>query len=153
MHKYGSHNVISNYRPITPTRVTSKLLEHITFSKTMNYFESHNIVYQKQHGFGKSFSYETQLFQVTCNTASNLDKRVQTDAIFINFSKAFDSVPHKRLINKLIQLNIHPALVTWTSKFLTNRTQCTVINSHSSSCRPVVSGVPLGPLVPVLILI
>lgn len=70
---------------------------------------------------------------------------LQTDAFFTDFSKSFDKVPHKRLINKLIQLHIHPALVTWISEFLI------ILSSNLSSCRPIISDVTQGNLLGLLI--
>lgn len=76
--------------------------------------------------------------------AFNLDGTLQTDDIFLDFAKAFDTVPHKRLLLKLSQLNLQPNIGKWIEAFLTNRSQFVLVNNHYSSRLPVTSGVTEG---------
>ena len=90
-----------NYRPDSITSITSKLLEHIIFSNVVNHLETQNILSDAQHGFRRKRSCETQLI-TTCNDlAENMNKHLQTDAIMLDFSKAFDKVHHQTLAQKL----------------------------------------------------
>ena len=83
-----------NHRPISLTSITCKMLEHIITSDIMQ-------LHDAQHGFRKQRSTETQLIQLIDNLAHNIDNRIQTDAILLDFQKAFDKVPHQRLLYKL----------------------------------------------------
>ena len=86
-----------NYRPISLTSITCKMLEHIITSNIVQHLDSDNILHDAQHGFRKHRSTETQLIQLIDNLAHNIDNRIQTDAILLDFQKAFDKVPHHRL--------------------------------------------------------
>lgn len=102
------------------------------------------------HGFQKGYSTITQLITVVHLLASSLDSNGQVDVIFLDFSKAFDKVPHDKLIIKLRILGIPEHFVRWISAYLTNKKQYTDIGGQLSESLPVTSGVPqgsvLGPL-------
>lgn len=96
----------------------------------MNYLESINFFYAHQHGFRKLLSCETQLSEFTDDILQHMDDHLQIDAIFLDFSKAFDRVPHNYLLAKLATLGIPPTLITWIEHFLKGRVQYTTANSH-----------------------
>lgn len=148
--KSGSKSSVTNYRPISPTSVMSKLLEDIVFSHSVSHLEKNNFFYKYQNGFRKGYSCETQLLEFTHDIHTNMDSGSQTDAIFLDFSKAFDRVPHCRLISKLSALNLDSLTLSWIRNFLTNRQQFTVTGDFRSCTTDVTSGVPqgtvLGPL-------
>lgn len=81
---------------------------------------SSNFFHPSQHGFRKGFSSETQLAIFLHDLHANLDNNLQTDAIFLDYAKAFDTVPHQRLTLKLSQLNLNPDVLKWIEAFLTN---------------------------------
>ena len=150
IYKKGSRAEAANYRPITLTSVASKLLEHIIHSHVMKHLEKHNILTDSQHGFRAKRSTETQLIQTIHYISKSLDKKEIVDMAILDFTKAFDKVPHKRLVHKLNYYGITGYIATWIETFLTGRIQQEVVNGATSSSTIVTSGVPqgvvLGPL-------
>ena len=116
----------------------------------MQHLENNNILTDKQHGFRHRRSCESQLITTGHDLALNLDKGKHTNVILLDFSKAFDKVPHQRLLSKLHFYGIQNSTLNWISSFLTNRTQQVTIDNIQSDQLPVDSGVPqgtvLGPL-------
>ena len=112
--------------------------------------DKHNLLTDRQHGFRKGHSCETQLIQTIHDLSSSHNKRTQTDAIILDFSKAFDTVPHNRLILKLTHTGVNPKIIQWISSFLKGRKQRVVVGGEHSQWVEVDSGVPqgtvLGPL-------
>ena len=133
-----------NYRPISLTCICCKLMEHIITSNIMSHLENNSILYDLQHGFRKSRSCETQLidFIHELNHINNRNK--QTDLIILDFVKAFDKVPHKRLLYKLHFYGIRQHTLHWIDAFLSDRTQTVVLDGTSSTSLPVTSSVPQG---------
>ena len=99
--KKGDKSKATNYRPVSLTSTCWKIMEHIVHSNLMNFLESNNILSDYQHGFWKKRSCETQLFVNVHDLAAGLDRHQQIDAIWLDSSKGFDKVPHKRLATKL----------------------------------------------------
>lgn len=141
VHKSCDQTKASNYRPISLTSIPSKLLEHIIATNLMHYLESINF-YSYQHGFRKLLSCETKLSEFTDEILQHMDNHLQTDAIFLDFSKAFDHVPHNHLLAKLSTLGIPQSLITWIEHFLKAPVQYTSVNCHDSHLSDVTSGVP-----------
>ena len=99
--KKGSKKEASNYRPVPLTSVPCKILEHIIFHHIMGYLDAHHVLVNYQHGFLRGNSCESQLITIVEHLARNLDHGKQTDVLLLDFSRAFDTVPHKRLLKKL----------------------------------------------------
>ena len=148
--KKGNRAETSNYRPISLTPVISKLLEHIIHSHIMKHLEQHHILTDHQHGFHAKRSTETQLIQTVHDISKYLDEKKSVDMAILDFTKAFDKVPHKRLIHRLKYYGITGPISSWIESFLAERTQQVVINGSASKPIKVTSGVPqgtvLGPL-------
>lgn len=103
-----------------------------------------------KHGFRKGFSRAIQLATICHSFAACLGNSGRIHATFLDFRKAFDKVPHGRIITKLKKINILDIFVSWISAYLSNRKQLLQINGERSQCLPVSTGVPqgsvLGPL-------
>ena len=150
IYRKGTRHDAANYRPVSLTSLCCKLLEHVKVSKTVKHLERYNILNDCQHGFRAKRSCETQILTLYYELASSLDKKVQTYMIILDFSKAFDRVPHQRLLKKVHHYGIRGNTHQWISSFLNSRTQQVLVEGQSSEKVPVVSGVPqwsvLGPV-------
>ena len=152
--KKGSRAKPENYRPISLTSICCKTAEHIIVSNTMAHLDKNNILSDDQHGFRRNRSCESQLLRTTQDLGEILNTRSQADVAVLDFAKAFDKVPHHRLIIKLRHLNINKDVIGWIEDFLKNRTQQVAVDGALSDEAPVLSGVPQGTVVsPMLFLI
>jgi hypothetical protein len=116
----------------------------------MKHFDQHSILTDKQHGFRRGHSTESQLILTIQDLAQSLNNKAQVDMIIMDFSKAFDVVSHNRLLLKLNRYGIHNKTHAWISGFLKHRVQRVVVGGEHSTWTDVDSGVPqgtvLGPL-------
>ena len=150
--KKGSKLQAVNYRPVSLTCITCKLFEHIVCKHILGHLEKHGILTNLQHGFRTGRSCETQLITTFHDIASAYNKKgSQIDIAVLDFSKAFDTVPHDDLRSKLKHYGIDDKIWTWISNFLKQRV---VVDGIQSDLVTVDSGVPQGTVLgPILFLL
>ena len=143
VHKKGSKADAENYRPISLTSLVVKVMERIVRDDLMA--RCHHLVDNRQHGFLPEKSCSTQLTQFCDSLALSLNKNIRADVVYFDFAKAFDSVNHDLILNKLKHsFGIDGRLLEFIKKYLSGRQQAVLVNGSISSTIQVLSGVPQG---------
>lgn len=150
--KKGLANDVKNYRPISILSCFPKLFESLIYPTISTLIEKK--LSDKQHGFRPLRSTQTNLVPFISDLSEEVDRGMQVDAIYTDFSSAFDKVDHKILVSKLNYLGIQGTLLDWFKSYLSDRLQSVVISGHESEAYLADSGVPQGShLGPVLFLV
>ena len=119
----------ANYRPISVLSPLSQIFEKLVYSQVINYIEKFNILFEFQFGFRKGKSTEQAIAEITDNLKKSIDKNMLTCGIFLDLSKAFDTVNHEILLKKLEKYGIRGIPLKWFSSYLTNRQQYVAIGN------------------------
>ncbi len=148
--KSGRQDDVGNYRPISVLSTVGKLLERCVHDQCYQYLSTHNLLTTSQSGFRKAHSTTTCLADFLDNIYQEIDEGVACGAIYLDLSKAFDTVDHHILLLKLRYLGFQHGVISWFRSNLSNRMQCTKVNGVLSDKAQMNSGVPqgsiLGPL-------
>ena len=142
--KKGKRTQCSNYRPVSLTSIVCKLFESIIRDNITQFLETHSLITTHQHGFRSGHSCTTQLLELMEDFTDFYEEEIPYDCIYLDFAKAFDRVPHQRVLTKLYNLGIRGKLINWIKDFLHGREQRVVINNNYSDWTNVVSGIPQG---------
>ena len=142
--KKGCKSTPGNYRPVSLTSILCKVFEGFVRDALYKHLIKNNLLSAKQFGFCQGRSCVTQLLTTINKWMKCIDDNKPVDAIYLDFAKAFDTVPHKRLIKKLEGYGVHDNVLKWIEDFLSDRTQYVSVNGERSNSMPVTSGVPQG---------
>ena len=152
--KTNSAKVAKDFRPISITSNVGKVFERIIYNKLIHFLDDNNLIYKYQAGFLAHHSTETQLIEMYHNICKEIDKKHGIQMVFCDYSKAFDRVWHKGLIEKLKAHGINGTLLKWFGSYLSNRKQSVGIGPYRSSFKSPTAGVPQGSVLgPLLFLI
>ena len=143
--KKGSKKLASNYRPISLTSQVCKIMgKKLIKGRIIDHLNANSLINDSQHGFTAGRSCLTNLLTFLESLTYHVDQGLPVDVLYLDFSKAFDKVPHQRLISKLRAHGIGPEISMWIENWLTDRKQRVTIKGTQSPWTSVTSGVPQG---------
>ena len=132
VYKKGDMHTTENYRPVSLTVVACKILEHIVCRLILKILDENNLFTHAQHGFRKGHSCETQLLITLSDLFKSFDKRMQVDVGILDFSWAFDTLPHEQLLGKLASWGVTGPVNSWIQAFLTGRHMSVAVDGEES---------------------
>ena len=140
--KSGSRSLPENYRPISVLPIVSKLLEKAAQQALKDYFENENLLSKSQHGFRKKHSMKTASIYICDSIRKEMNNGKLTVAVYVDLSKAFDTIGHSVLLQKLSSYGMKDKEIEWLNSYLFNRKNYVWVDKTISSPEPVYCGIP-----------
>ena len=154
IHKKGNIYQVENYRPISILPAISKIFEKVVFEQLYTYFTHNKYLFPSQYGFRKMHSTELALLELVDRIIPQFDKTNLAIAIFMDLSKAFDTLDHEILLSKLKYYGVSNSALNWFSSYLNNREHFVQFDDFKSNIKTLSVGVPQGTILgPLLFLI
>ena len=135
---------VNDLRPISLLPITGKLLEKVICSRLQSYMKTYDLLSPRQHGYRTGHSTQTAINEHLCNVLENAINNKPTISLYLDYKKAFDTVSHPIMLEKLAGLGLSVNSCQWFKSYLTSRSQCTLANECLSPSLPVLYGVPQG---------
>ena len=146
--------MFNNYRPVSLLSIFSKIYDKAMYSRIVDFLETHKILYDKQFGFRKNHSAFMAHMLLVDTLIEALQNQEFVIGVFLDFSKAFDTVDHSILLTKLCHYGIRGVAHDWFKSYLDGRTQYVTYNEEKSSIKSMICGVPQGSILgPILFLV
>ena len=146
--------VFNNYRPVSLLCTLSKVFERMMYNRLMDFLNENKILFEYQFGFRKNHSTQLALTFLMDKLINSIENGDHVIGVYLDFSKAFDTVDHTILLNKLNHYGIRGAALNWFQSYLLNRKQFVTYNGSKSCTKELKCGVPQGSILgPLLFLI